>query len=250
MIAGNQSSTQSTTNTTQPYAAAQPWINSNIASGQSLQSQYQAQPLSLGQIGAYANSQGLTDGFRSQANSLVNQMNNMATFDRNNPTAKATQFNFSDAPANTANTFNTVLSSLPQASQGLLANQAISAATGVQGSGSGSSYKTAGESWYSQTTPEERAAFFAANPTLAALSSFGINTWQKLNPYGMAAMQNPAQTAGYLSETTGAAPAAGSYYNGSYGHYGSNYGIDAYSMGPSQTNTADTSSWGTGTSND
>jgi len=201
---GNQSSTQSNTNTTQPYAAAQPWINSNIASGQSLQSQYQANPLSLGQISAYGNSLGLTDGFRNQASSLTSQMNNMAQFDRNNPTAKPTQFNFTDAPANTSSTFSTLLSSLPQASQGLLANQVIANATGVQGSGSGSSYVSPGESWYQSTTPEQREQFFRENPMLAAISNYGIQAWQQMNPYNLAKLQeqaSPGMASQYLSET-------------------------------------------------
>ena len=53
-------------------------------------------------------------------------MNNMAQFDRNNPTAKPTQFNFTDAPANVANVNQSLLSSLPTASLGTLAQKAAS----------------------------------------------------------------------------------------------------------------------------
>lgn len=246
-LLGGQSSTQSNTQTKNPYAPAQPYINQTINSGMGLQQQYQAQPLSLGQIGAYANSQGLTDGFRAQAADLTSQMNSMAQFDRNDPTAKPTQFNFTNAPADTSQTLNTVFSSLPSQSQGLLADNVMANALSKNGSvsgytGSGSREVTKG--WYETTTPEERAAFFAENPMLAAISKFGMDAWTKLNPYGLASMQNPAQTAGYLAETTGQAPASGSHYNGNYGNYGQNYGNDKYSMGPSQTNQADTSGWG------
>ena len=116
-LMGGQSSTQSTTQSRDPYAPAQPWINSNINSGMGLQKQYQAQPLSLGQIGAYANSQGLTDGFRAQATDLTSQMNNMRQFDRSNPTQRATQFNFNSAPDTSAQSMQTTINSLPQASQ-------------------------------------------------------------------------------------------------------------------------------------
>lgn len=116
-LLGGQSSTQSTTQTRDPYAPAQPFINQTINSGMGLQKQYQAQPLSLGQIGAYANSQGLTDGFRAQAADLTSQMNNMRQFDRNNPTQRATQFNFNSAPDTSAQSMRTTINALPQASQ-------------------------------------------------------------------------------------------------------------------------------------
>jgi hypothetical protein len=116
-LLGGQSSTQSTTQSRDPYAPAQPFINQTINSGMGLQQQYQAQPLSLGQIGAYANSQGLTDGFRAQAADLTSQMNNMRQFDRSNPTQRATQFNFNSAPDTSAQSMQTTINSLPQASQ-------------------------------------------------------------------------------------------------------------------------------------
>lgn len=116
-LLGNQSSTQGSTQTNSPYAAAVPYIDQTINTGMGLQAQYAAKPLSDGQIGAYANSQGLTDGFRSQAGSLTNQLNNMRQFDRNNPTQRATQFNFTDAPADMQKSMQTTINSLPQATQ-------------------------------------------------------------------------------------------------------------------------------------
>lgn len=132
-LLGGQSSTQSNTTTNSPYAPAKPYIDQTISNGMSLQKQYAAQPLSLGQIEAYGNSKGLSDGYRSQAGSLTQQIGNMRQFDRNNPTAKATQFTFNDAPVNQQQSMETFLSSLPESSQvdlgrrivegGLLANQ-------------------------------------------------------------------------------------------------------------------------------
>ena len=117
-------STKTATDTKAPYAPAQPWINSNIASGQSLQSQYQAQPLSMGQIQAYGNSLGLSDGFRRQAGDLTQQMNSMKQFDRNDPTAKPTQFNFSSAAPDVNTVNQSLMASLPSASIGNLAQKA------------------------------------------------------------------------------------------------------------------------------
>ena len=96
-LLGGQSSQQSQTQQSQPWAPAQPWIQSNINSGQALQNAYQAQPLSAGQLGSYANSFGLTNNFRNTADSLVNQMNTPTQFDRTNPLARSTPFNFSGA---------------------------------------------------------------------------------------------------------------------------------------------------------
>lgn len=144
-LLGNQSSTQSTSNTQQPYAPAQPWIQSNINSGQNLQNQYQANPLSTGQIAAYGNSLGLTEGFRNQSGDLVKQMNSMNQFDRNNPTAKATQFNFTSAPTNISAVNEKLMASLPSASIGTLAQKAAQDNYGglLGGGSSGSSNPSA-----------------------------------------------------------------------------------------------------------
>lgn len=145
-LLGNQSSTQGSTQTNSPYAAAVPYIDQTINTGRGLQAQYAAQPLSLGQIGAYANSQGLTDGFRSQAGSLTNQMNNMRQFDRNNPTQRATQFNFTDAPANQQQSMQTVINSLPQASQVDLGRRIVEGGLmGNPAGGSSGAYRAAEE---------------------------------------------------------------------------------------------------------
>lgn len=211
-LLGNQSSTQGSTSTVQPYSGAQPYINQTINSGMNLQKQYQANPLSLGQIGAYANSQGLSDGFRAQAPDLISQMNSMKQFDRNDPTAKPTQFSFNSAPVDTQATQNTILSSLPAQSLGLLANQAIANKTGIDVPAQANGYRPIGESWYQTTTPEERTQFFNDNPTLAWISRLGIQGFQALNPYSLNTLQEkqtPGITQQYLNETQGNSSSGG-----------------------------------------
>jgi hypothetical protein len=261
-LLGGQSSTQGATNTTNPYAPAQPWINQNINSGMSLQKQYQAQPLSLGQLEAYGNAQGLSDGFRSQAGSLTNQMNGMRQFDRNDPTQRATQFNFTDAPADQQKSMQSFVSSLPETSQldlgrrisegGLLGNP--------QGGSSSGSFRTiedGGNQWGGIGTGYETDR----------INSDAMDTFKKVAPYSALGGLGASLVQKYLAQraelgraNASADPIAhlnsiqgwtndgrptGSSWQGMSGHYGQNYGNDAYSMGPSQTNQADTSLWGT-----
>lgn len=101
-LLGGQDSKTSQTTTNNPYAPAQPWINANIGSGQRLQNFYQANPLSPGQIGAFANSFAGTQGYRDTANSLLGQMSNAQTFDRTNPLARPAMFNFQTPQQTTA----------------------------------------------------------------------------------------------------------------------------------------------------
>lgn len=70
--------------------------------------------------------------------------------------------------------------------------------------GGGNDNREAG--WYERTTPEERAAFFAENPTLAKISEAGINLFGSINPYGLASLQervSPGLSAQYRAETLG-----------------------------------------------
>lgn len=94
-LMGGSDSTQSSSNERTPWAPAQPWLQSNIGSGQTLQNSYQQNPFSQAQLNAYGNSAALTDNFRNTSASLIDQMNGMKQFDRSNPEAKPTQFNFS-----------------------------------------------------------------------------------------------------------------------------------------------------------
>lgn len=91
LIGGDDTETSSQKS---PWAPAQPWLQSNINSGQTLQNFYQKNPFSQAQLNAYGNSAALTDNFRNTSGSLINQMNGMKQFDRANPEAKPTQFNF------------------------------------------------------------------------------------------------------------------------------------------------------------
>jgi hypothetical protein len=229
-LLGGGNSTKSDAVTKDPYAPAVPWINQNITSGQNLQSQYQAQPLSMGQIQAYGNSLGLTEGFRQQAPDLISEMNNMAQFDRSNPTAKPMQFNFSSAPVDMSSMTSGLLSSLPQASLSGLANTAIANATGVQATGTPgtSSYRTAGESWYDRTTPEERAAFFASpeGSWMAPITRFGIDAFRAINPWGVASLQesvSPGMADSYRSEASLGGGHYANYSNFSGNTEGSGY---------------------------
>lgn len=237
-LLGGSNSTKAETATKDPYAPAVPWINQNITSGMNLQQQYQAQPLSMGQIQAYANSQGLTQGFRSQVPDLVNQMNGMAQFDRSNPTQRATQFNFNSAPVDMSAMTSGLLASLPQASLAGLANTAIANATGTQATGTpgSSSYRTAGESWYDRTTPEERAAFFASpeGSWMAPITRFGIDAFKAINPWGAATMQekvNPGLADSYRSEASLGGGHYANYNNFSGNTEGSGYASTRDALG-------------------
>lgn len=96
VLGGLSSKDKSATTTADraPWAPAQSWITQNIANGQNLQNAYAAQPFSQGQINAYGNSQALTDNFRSTANSLIPQIGAQKQFDRTNPLARVTSYNY------------------------------------------------------------------------------------------------------------------------------------------------------------
>lgn len=227
-LLGGQSSTQTTSK--DPYAPAQPWINSNIQSGQNLQAQYQAQPLSLGQIQAYGNALGLTDGFRNQASSLVGQMNNMRQFDRNKPTQRATQFNFNSAPDTSAQSMQTTINSLPQASQldlgrrivegGLLGNSQPSGSSrytdegGTPWGGIGTGNLTDSINGQAMDTFRSIAPFSAVAGGLAAL-------YQKhqAQQEALAAANAAADPIAHLNDVQGwtsSGRGAGSYFGGGY----------------------------------
>ncbi len=228
-LLGGQSATQSTTQSRDPYQPAQPFINQTINSGMGLQQQYQAQPLSLGQIGAYANSQGLTDGFRAQATDLVGQMNNMRQFDRNNPTQRATQFNFNSAPDTSVQSMRTTINSLPQASQldlgrrivegGLLGNSQPSGSSrytdeGTPWGGIGTGNLTDSINGQAMQTFKDIAPFSAVAGGLAAL-------YQKhqAQQEALAAANAAADPIAHLNDVQGwtsSGRGAGSYFGGGY----------------------------------
>ena len=64
--ASSQDQDQTTTQTNEPWAPAQPWIKDNIAAGQALQKKYTEQPFSPGQQTAYGNLYGLLNSFNTE----------------------------------------------------------------------------------------------------------------------------------------------------------------------------------------
>lgn len=72
-----------TTNTKEPWAAAQPWIQQNLQQGQALQNRYTDQPFNLQQQQAYNNQYAQSDYMRQLVPSLLNQMQGQQVgFDR------------------------------------------------------------------------------------------------------------------------------------------------------------------------
>lgn len=86
----NQQSSQ----TREPWGPAQDWLKQNIASGQALQQQYQAQPFSPLQQQAYTNQFGLLNNINANAGQLFAGMNANSSganaYDRNNPRRQLT----------------------------------------------------------------------------------------------------------------------------------------------------------------
>lgn len=84
-----------TTNTKEPWAAAQPWITSNMTSGQALQNQYAQTPFNAQQLGAYQNLGNQTNYMNALTPSLLGQISGQQVgFNRANPDAKPNAYNF------------------------------------------------------------------------------------------------------------------------------------------------------------
>jgi hypothetical protein len=82
--ASSGGSSTSTTANKEPWAAAQPWLKSNLGLGQQLQAQYAANPFSATQKQAYNNQNALTQGSAQNMNSLLQQMSNRTPYSRFN----------------------------------------------------------------------------------------------------------------------------------------------------------------------
>ena len=91
--AASSGNTQTTQNR-DPWAAAQPWMISNLGLGQQLMKQYMENPLSDYQKQAYANSANTNNLGRSLTNSLMGQMNGFTGWTRQHP-GTVTPYNFS-----------------------------------------------------------------------------------------------------------------------------------------------------------
>lgn len=86
---------QTQTASKEPWLLAQPWIMNNLASGQRLQSQYEAQPFNAQQQQAYQNQANQGAYMRAAVPSLLRQMQgNQIGFDRSNPNARPAAFNW------------------------------------------------------------------------------------------------------------------------------------------------------------
>ena len=84
-----QTANSTSTTTKDPYAPAKPFIDQQIAQGQSLANQYQANPFSAGQKQAYNNLTGLLGAINGNLGGLLGGMNAASSgtnnFDRSNP---------------------------------------------------------------------------------------------------------------------------------------------------------------------
>jgi hypothetical protein len=85
----DQSATSTSKTVKDPYAPAKPFIDQQIAQGQSLASQYQQNPFSAGQKQAYNNLTGLLGQINGNLGGLLGGMNAASSgtnnFDRSNP---------------------------------------------------------------------------------------------------------------------------------------------------------------------
>lgn len=83
------------TQSKEPWAMAQPWILSNLVQGQNLQNAYTAQPFSQLQNQAYNNQNNQSAYMRALVPDLLGQISGQTLgFDRSNPNARPTAFNF------------------------------------------------------------------------------------------------------------------------------------------------------------
>jgi hypothetical protein len=88
------------TQSKEPWAAAQPWIMDNLAQGQRLQTAYQNQPFNALQQQAYGNQANQSAYMHGVVPSLLGQISGQQVgFDRSNPNARPTAFNFGAANA-------------------------------------------------------------------------------------------------------------------------------------------------------
>lgn len=83
------------TQTKEPWLQAQPWIMNNLQQGQALQQAYRDQPFSALQNQAYQNQANQSAYMRAAVPSLLGQISGQQVgFDRSNPNARPTAFNF------------------------------------------------------------------------------------------------------------------------------------------------------------
>lgn len=110
-----------------PWGPAQSWMTSNLASGQALQNAYANQPFSALQNQAYQNQNNQSAYMHGLVPNLLGQMSGQQVgFDRSNPNARPTAFNFG-----AANNAGQQSASAAQAAQAAAAAQAASQPQGL-----------------------------------------------------------------------------------------------------------------------
>lgn len=97
LLGGSSSGSSQQTQTKDPWAAAQPWMKSNLGIGENLQAQYAANPFSDSQKSAYTNAANGNANVRNMVNTIIPQLSNIPAFDRANPLAKPAPLNLSGA---------------------------------------------------------------------------------------------------------------------------------------------------------
>ena len=91
-----------TTSTKAPWLQATPWITNNMTSGQALQNQYTQTPFNAQQLGAHQALAGQTGYMNALVPSLLGQISSQPVgFDRSNPNARPTAYNFNGTGSNT-----------------------------------------------------------------------------------------------------------------------------------------------------
>lgn len=84
-LMGGSSSGGSVQQSKNPWAAAVPWLQSNLQTGQNLQGYYQANPFNGIQQGAYNNLLSGNNYINNMVPGLLNQFSQQTGYDRNNP---------------------------------------------------------------------------------------------------------------------------------------------------------------------
>jgi hypothetical protein len=111
---GSSSQGGTTVQSRDPWAAAQPWMQQNLQTGQNLQNHYQRNPFNQQQLGAYSNLSQGTNYMNGLAPSLLQQMSQPQGFNRSNPRQGPQALNFASPGVGTNLGFGGVKYQAPQ----------------------------------------------------------------------------------------------------------------------------------------
>lgn len=168
-----------------PWLQAQPWITNNMNSGQALQAQYATQPFNAQQLAAYQNLGNQTNYMNALTPSLLGQISGQQVgFNRANPDAKPTAYNFNGAGNVTGNAVG-----MPGQSQGGLLGMLSSPAPSAT----------------SAANPPAPAPAPVSQPKFVNQTA-GVDS---NTAYKMSLLGAPAQTGSYGSFTYGDRPTPG-----------------------------------------